>query len=737
MADLNGDRFTLLDSNSTNNVQPCFNSKQWSYQTDQNNGSYGAKQVIFDLAGFYNNQRWINPKEMFIVLPVLSTLTSISSTNDPALAGSGLGAPPMLARTAAGQPPVTNPDPTLMFSDNGAEITNQYSMGFKSGFWHLIRSIQITVDGKDVIQLVPDIGFHASFVANTTWSESDLKKHGALTGYYPDSATSWKIPAPAATTNYGHGVCNNEIPPKQKFYPYPQMETQRLVSAAPNDVRNPSNSRQVFHGSSNFLGTKEIEINEGLWERMKTTNFMNKLSHVTGLTEEIANGTYPQTSISLGDLLSDSEAGTFYENHVRCENQTLITNGVVVNTGDDAKSSTAYRQMHTTAIIRFKDICDLFSNLPLTRGLYMRIQIFVNTGNLVVGASGTMASSSVVDAALDTLIDSKQNPHYSGIRSNSFPGTCPIMLTPIQVSGLSRHSKPAAAANTALPDQHYPGGGFNGTFPVDSNLLLYPGVAADLGTSTRKGLCLSVSIASADPIHKEYGFGSALPSHTLMNCRIYAPIIDLEPSVTKDYILTKNKAIYYRDVLRFPNMQVPTNLAFNFNIANGLVNAKRLIIIPFYHDSNIESNTHTDGYSDFEYMPFEPTSPFDSAPATTAPRAYLTDFNVLISNMNIFQQNINYSFENFIQEMSPVNSINGGLGIGCTSGLIDYNMWVNNYRYYVVDLSRRLAGDNTPKSLSIVGKNSSKYTVDYYCFVEYERHLDLDVETGHISVSNN
>lgn len=42
--------------------------------------------------------------------------------------------------------------------------------------------------------------------------------------------------------------------------------------------------------------------------------------------------------------------------------------------------------------------------------------------------------------------------------------------------------------------------------------------------------------------------------------------------------------------------------------------------------------------------------------------------------------------------MGLCNSINGGLDTGLTSGLIDYQKWINCYRYYVVDLSRRLAG---------------------------------------------
>ena len=204
----------------------------------------------------------------------------------------------------------------------------------------------------------------------------------------------------------------------------------------------------------------------------------------------------------------------------------------------------------------------------------------------------------------------------------------------------------------------------------------------------------------------------------------------MEPAVTSKY-LTENKikGVKYRDVYSFVIPAVKKTNNFTIQLANGIVNAKRLIMIPYFLPSD---STGAD-----KNMIFEPLSPFDSAPATTAPMAELGQFQVLISNMNVFQRAIDYSFEHFMEEISPANAINGGLGTGLTSGLIDYHKWVNNYRYYVVDLSRRLAGDNTPKSITILGTNKSLFTVQYYVFIEYERHLEIDVETGHVNVSSN
>jgi hypothetical protein len=328
----------------------------------------------------------------------------------------------------------------------------------------------------------------------------------------------------------------------------------------------------------------------------------------------------------------------------------------------------------------------------------MRVLINMNTGSLQVGASGS----------LGVATSAASYPQYGAITSNTFPGTCPIMLSPLVASALS-----GATISTA------------GAYPTNANLCIYPGIAVDCGTTSRTGLVLSVSIAKPDPIHKQLAANIVLKESTLANCRIYAPIIDMEPDLVSMYITNyKQQAIYYRDVLQFQQPGVAATKTFTTQVGNGFVNLQRLIIIPFYHD-------------DTKTLPFEPTSPWSSAPSTVAPRSELVDFNVLVSNMNIFQRNISYSFENFLEEMGLANAINGGLDTGLTSGIPGYSDWQNAYRYYVVDLSRRLAGDNTPKSVTVIGRNNSLYTVDYYYFLQYKRHLTLDVESGHITVSSN
>ncbi len=158
------DAYTFDFSTNLKNNQPVYISKQWGYQNDQNNQAYQSKQIYLDLTGFYNSARFINPQEMIIVLPVVCTMSAVrgpttagTSTVLPQIpgVGDGLGAPPSQYVGADGSP-AFNVSATGNWSGvcNDMAITNQFAFGFKSGYWNLIHSMQIQVDGKGLAYFV-------------------------------------------------------------------------------------------------------------------------------------------------------------------------------------------------------------------------------------------------------------------------------------------------------------------------------------------------------------------------------------------------------------------------------------------------------------------------------------------------------------------------------------------------------------------------------------------------------
>jgi hypothetical protein len=249
------------------------------------------------------------------------------------------------------------------------------------------------------------------------------------------------------------------------------------------------------------------------------------------------------------------------------------------------------------------------------------------------------------------------------------------------------------------------------------------------------GLGNGLNIASATPVTKlELSIGVARNSintsgqsfshPTLSSVRVYCCLYDLSPQAESMYLAkVPTKNIVYNDFLSFQILNVGAGANFNQILTNSIAKGRRLIIVP-----QIAAAFNTAGTAG-TIAPMN--SPFTSSPCTTS-NTSITNFNVLVSGANLYQQNLNYSVEHFIQELRKTNSVNGGMSLGMSSGLIDQLEYESGYRYIVSDLSRcpSEASDNVSKSIQVIGTNSGKYAVDLLCFLEFERNIEIDISTG-------
>jgi hypothetical protein len=68
---------------------------------------------------------------------------------------------------------------------------------------------------------------------------------------------------------------------------------------------------------------------------------------------------------------------------------------------------------------------------------------------------------------------------------------------------------------------------------------------------------------------------------------------------------------------------------------------------------------------------------------------------------------------------------------GICSGLINSLGFETNYCYYYVNISRMLpVEESVPKSVQIIGNNSSGLPVDLWVFLEYGVDISIDLLTG-------
>ena len=544
-----------------------YRSKQWNYCNDQNQGNYASNQVVFDLSSFYNQNKFIAPSEMFLVVPVVSVLSTEQAAG---LQGK----------------------------------YNDFSLGYKSGYYNIISSMQIDYNNKTVQQLTPNLNYYVSFKMNSSMSKSSVDTIGSAIGVYPDTPTSW---------SYTDG----------------SMDLAR-VSIGGNGVRN-SNIRVANVDTDQDYYNLQDSGNAGAFKRRLNSSFR-----------------------------VCTQNGASRINSTQQPNAEFMNNTVRNN---------AYQAYYTTMIIRLSDVSDFFASMPLTKGFYARLTLNLNLGSLVVNRSGGGNGE-------------EHNRIFVSASNINFPnGTCPLMLQP------------------SLSNQYA-----NAVTQIVCGI--YVGKASSsLGTVNQNSL--------------------DIPAHPLNSCRIYAPSIDLQPARALSYIQeNRSKYIEWDDVYA-TRVTVPATQTFNYNITNSLAGIHSIVIIPF-----IASTDH--GLVDGQVVsPFSPAiSPFTTEPATTSPLLSISQFNVQLAGENVLSNLLNYTFEEFLEQLAPAHSINGGHSLGLSSGLIDLVGFQNIYRYYYVDLSRRAKDDVGAKGITIMGKNDNLVGMDLFCFVVHKKSASLDVETG-------
>jgi hypothetical protein len=199
----------------------------------------------------------------------------------------------------------------------------------------------------------------------------------------------------------------------------------------------------------------------------------------------------------------------------------------------------------------------------------------------------------------------------------------------------------------------------------------------------------------------------------------------MTPALERQYLSSPVKKMLYNDILTYNNIQnIASGASVNSLLTPSLSRLRTLYIFPFITKS-------ANGTLAIHPM----NSPWDSAPGTCSPFSYISNLNVQLSGINIYLENKSYRFQNFLEETRPKNSINGGLQLGLSSGLISQSFFDSNYPVVTIDLSRHpMESDDIAKSVSVSFTNQASKAMDYICIIEYEKQLNLNVEVGAIVI---
>lgn len=319
------------------------------------------------------------------------------------------------------------------------------------------------------------------------------------------------------------------------------------------------------------------------------------------------------------------------------------------------------------ATIYLKHLHSFFAMCPLLKGAYMKMTLNLNNTSTSFSATDDGAGNNT-DITLAST-------------SNAVGGVCPIMI----------------ASGKAL----------NGS----SKSILAGSYTANLSVGAK---CLDPTISS-----------SVNDGQVGRSIYLYVPSYTFNPVFEQSYLSSPIKSIQYTDIYQYQVLKVGGSSGqINNLITNGIANIKSILVIPFFSTGTANSGLPTG-------MPVY-QSPFDPAGCcATSPLTGLTNFNVVVSGQNTIYNTQRYAFEEFNNQFYGVNAVNGGMTDGLTSGLIDRLGFDMEYSYYYVDLSRMLpVEESVPKSVQLVGQNTSQKELDFWVFIEYGVSVDIDALTG-------
>lgn len=545
-----------------------------------------------------------------------------------------------------------------------------YLGALKSGYWNMLHSLTCEFNNGSIIQQVPFLNVFCSFKNLTSWSKDDLTNWSSVTGFSPDSALSW---------------CYSNATP---------LAAGLVVQTGGTGLANNRDAAYVSISAiavSTFTGTPVAGVLPDPFTPAGTVatsvRAYNQLTAATLASNDVRafwnKGLFErQLDLSYDPTLSAAGVGAFSSN----KGALMAADGATSVFRSFVNKAANTRWYCIDAIIRLKDVTDFFDKCPMLKGATMRIYINTNQVYYTLGLVGG---------------------RYAALTgSQSEYGAMALTSAPVMLGG----------------------GGTNPTiFPsVDlgqgSNLLVP--LASDAGAANTAAVSVGLSIVRTQ-------FSQLVSrSSPITSCRIYAPVYHMNPIAEQRYLsLTPTKKVVYNDIYQFsfPN-QSGAGANFNILVTNGIPNIRSVLVVPLLPKASngvsagsVIANAQTSSSL---------LSPFCSTPASPDPIS-IENFQIQISGKNIFNNQLQYDFESFTEQLVCSNQLNGSLTTSLASGLISKRDFQSLYRYYYANCSRGLPSEEgVSKSVQILGQIRAPVNVDLMVFVQFQKEIVIDIRTG-------
>lgn len=592
---------------------------------NDNNNGSYSSQIVIDTTPLANSGGWCNWSEGLILMPLVLQLEAANAT---------------ISAT----------------SDTGYD----WVLAMKNGYWNILHSMNIEFNNGSVVQQTPYMNLWCSFKALTSWSVDDLRDWGAVCGFSPDTSLSWGFNSSATTgsnilAGCGAGLFNNLTSIQVDISSY-------AWASGTNPVATPVLS--VNLNTKTTLPSQDLRyiFNQGLVNRM---SFINYDPTVTPAIDGF--------SLNQGALMTNTQATLIFKTCVLYQTSgSLTTRAVCID-----------------AVIRLKDIADMFAKMPMTKGGTFRM--YLNTNQVYFQVSQTSATiktdlTSVTADAFQILT------------------TAPVILG-------GGGTNPVMFASCGLGQ--------------GAQTLITPQIST-APTAATETTSVALSI-----VRTQFSQITNVVSCPITSCRLYCPVYTLSPlSEQRLLSLSPTKKVVYEDIFyyQFPNQAGGQN--FNLLVSNGIPNIRKVLVQALINKVSNGTTYTAGGVAGLTTSSL--LSPFCSTGGTPDPIS-INNFQIQISGKNLFINQLQYDWEEFVEQLVSSNQLNGSLTTSMASGQIGKQDYQSLYRYYYGNASRSIPSeDGVAKAVQILGQinTPSNITCDIVCFISFERDFTIDLRSG-------
>ena len=346
------------------------------------------------------------------------------------------------------------------FQPATADTSADYVVGLKNHYGTIISSYSLDYNGANIVQQTPFIALYNNFKLLTTLSYQDCISQGASIGFWPDSAESTGYTQDYSTS--GSGVTNN----RNGF-------ASALVTGA-------------------FAQAGSV-FNEGMQKRQSFWNF-------------------DPEAIMPGSELA-------YSRLMTTNSLTLVWKSYIFNKTNGANGIPGVWQANIMACIYLRHFSSFFASVPLLKGVFFRLSLFVNQPSVNFTIAEDQYSACTVNSPLG--------------------GISPLMLASM------------AAGNGA-------------------NTLATGNYIVNLSVGQ---LCLNPA---------QSNLRGVAPGRLARNCQLIVPSYVMNPVFESAYLSSEIKKISFEGTYNFNVSNIAAGATFTNLLTNGISNQKSLLIVPFY-----------------------------------------------------------------------------------------------------------------------------------------------------------